>query len=174
MLEIVEEKKLGWIELGSEKAEDWWANRYKVSYRQQQILSHSRLILDTFEISAPFSKLPLLHKSVKNVVESFKSQEFLVLLAHFSHFYHTGGNIYFTLCGRSSENFDPILFYDQVWEKLMQTVVSLGGALSHHHGIGRLKAKYLQEQTGPLHGVLKQIKHELDPKHLFNPENLGL
>lgn len=168
-----------WNDLGEEPARHWWSHRYDVSYRQQLIMSHRRMILDTFEVSTSWAGLPALHREVKAVVgEVAKSHggkgEMLVVLAHFSHFYHCGGNIYFTFCGRSPEDMPTAEFYDAVWEALLRACERQGAAISHHHGIGRLKAGAYKRQRGVLHDVLKRLKHELDPKNLINPENLGL
>lgn len=164
----------GWENRGSDPGEDWWAHRYDVSYRQQQILSHRRMILDTFEVSTVWSKLPALHKAVKRVSQDFSGDEMLIILSHFSHFYHTGGNIYFTLCGRSPDEAGTAGFYDKVWDALLAACLREGAAISHHHGIGRLKAKAFVKSHGPLHAALRKLKNELDPQHLLNPENLGI
>lgn len=164
----------GWEDTGEEPAQHWWSHRYDVSYRQQQIMSHRRMILDTFEVSTSWTRLPGLHKAIKRVVEEFKDGAMLVILAHFSHFYHTGGNIYFTLCGRTPEEMPTADFYDRVWEALLKACEREGAAVSHHHGIGRLKSAAMRRQTGVLHDLLRSLKHELDPKNLINPENLGI
>ncbi|MGE4234500.1 MAG: FAD-binding oxidoreductase [Bacteriovoracia bacterium] len=156
---------------GEEPAQHWWSHRYDVSYRQQQIMSHRRLILDTFEVATTWSKLIDLHKAIKQVPSQFKNNT-LIILAHFSHFYHTGGNIYFTLCGVADEKEKTVDFYDKVWDALLTACANQGAALSHHHGIGRLKARAFQKTSfAPL---LRKLKNELDPKHLLNAENLGL
>lgn len=165
----------GWVDTGEEPAQHWWAHRYDVSYRQQQIMSHRRMILDTFEVATTWAKLPDLHKAVKAVTKEFDAKgEMLVVLAHFSHFYHCGGNIYFTLCGRAGDGAATADYYDRVWDALLAACEAQGAAVSHHHGIGRLKAKAYMRQRGVFHNVLKRLKNELDPKHLINPENLGL
>ncbi len=165
-------------DLGPEPAEHWWSHRYDVSYRQQQILSHRRMILDTFEVSACYRELPKLYRQIKNAAAQSiadKSQnEMFILLAHFSHFYHTGANIYFTLCGRASESGLPSDYYDRAWSHLLAECVSANGAVSHHHGIGRLKSDALTTQMASLHPILKGIKYALDPKNILNPANLGL
>lgn len=164
----------GWEDTGEETARHWWDHRYDVSYRQQQIMSHRRMILDTFEVSTTWARLPQLHGAVKRVSKDFSDGGMLVVLAHFSHFYHTGGNIYFTLCGRSPQETPTADFYDQVWESLLLACEREGAAVSHHHGIGRLKAKAHERQRGALFDVFRKVKHGLDPKNILNPKNLGL
>ncbi len=164
----------GWENLGADPAEEWWAKRYDISYRQQQILSHRRMILDTFEVSTTWSKLPQLHLAVKAAAKKVSEGGLLVLLAHFSHFYHSGGNIYFTLCGRNPDEEGTEVFYDQVWNALLEACQEQGAAISHHHGIGRLKVAAFVRSHGVLYEALRKFKNELDPRRILNPENLGL
>ena len=65
-------------------------------------------------------------------------------------------------------------FYEKAWKNLLDVCEKEGAAISHHHGVGRLKAKALERQLGPLHSSLKKIKNALDSKNILNPENLGL
>lgn len=45
-----------------------------------------------------------------------------------------------------------------------------GAALSHHHGIGRMAAPWLEAQLGPVQmGLFRAIKRHLDPQGLLNP-----
>jgi alkyldihydroxyacetonephosphate synthase len=164
----------GFKDTGPEPAEHWWSHRYDISYYQQQVMSHRRVILDTFEVACDWKTLMPLHVAVKAVSQEFKGQGMLVLLAHFSHFYHTGGNIYFTLCGVSPKESPTVDFYDLVWDKLLSACEKQGAAISHHHGIGRLKAAAHIRQRGVFHEVFRKLKHELDPKNILNPSNMGL
>lgn len=166
----------GFVDTGEDPAEHWFSHRYDISYYQQQIMSHRRMILDTFEVATTWAQLPALHRAVKDVASRFSEGqgEMLIILAHFSHFYHTGGNIYFTLCGRAGEGTPTAEFYDKVWEALLSACQRVGAAISHHHGVGRLKARAHAMQQGPLFDLLKRLKNEIDPRHLLNPENMGL
>ncbi len=55
-------------------------------------------------------------------------------------------------------------------ERLMRTVVALGGTLTGEHGIGVTKARYLRlEQSEELIMLQQDIKRAFDPKGLLNP-----
>lgn len=59
---------------------------------------------------------------------------------------------------------------DRAIGMLMRATVELGGTLSGEHGIGVSKAQYLPlEQSEPLIGLQREIKHVFDPKGLLNP-----
>jgi glycolate oxidase len=55
-------------------------------------------------------------------------------------------------------------------EKLMRTVVSLGGSISGEHGIGLAKTPFLRIQHRPAEvKAMQAVKQALDPKGILNP-----
>jgi len=46
----------------------------------------------------------------------------------------------------------------------------MGGTLTHHHGVGRLKSAFLAAELGETGvDVLTRIKAALDPQRIMNP-----
>lgn len=154
--------------LGSKPAEHWWSHRYAVSYKQSLILSHDNTVLDTFEIAATWDCLPEVYRAVKN------SHPGLVLvLAHMSHFYHTGANIYFSLVGHAGLG-TSVEAYDRMWEAILEAALKTGATLSHHHGVGAQKSKWIRRERPAHQALFGRIKRVLDPKNSFNPGKMGL
>ena len=55
-------------------------------------------------------------------------------------------------------------------QKLMETVVSLGGAISGEHGIGLAKTPFLRLQHNPAQvRAMLAVKQALDPRGILNP-----
>ncbi len=55
-------------------------------------------------------------------------------------------------------------------QKLMETVVSLGGAISGEHGIGLAKTPFLRLQHNPAQvRAMQAVKNALDPRGILNP-----
>lgn len=55
-------------------------------------------------------------------------------------------------------------------QKLMETVVALGGAISGEHGIGLAKTPFLRIQHSPAQvKAMQAVKRALDPKGVLNP-----
>jgi len=48
------------------------------------------------------------------------------------------------------------------------------GALSHHHGIGLNRGRFMADALGPAFSVLTTVKTALDPNGILNPGKLGL
>jgi alkyldihydroxyacetonephosphate synthase len=53
-------------------------------------------------------------------------------------------------------------------------VLERGGALSHHHGVGINRARFVRDALGDGLDVLAAVKRTLDPNGILNPGKLGL
>jgi glycolate oxidase len=55
-------------------------------------------------------------------------------------------------------------------QKLMETVVAMGGAISGEHGIGLAKTPFLRLQHNPAQvKAMRAVKKALDPRGICNP-----
>lgn len=93
--------------------------------------------------------------------------------AHASHFYPQGVCFYFTFAGTPVDT-TPDEFYTSVWDAAMKSCIEAGGSISHHHGIGLMRASWLPKELGESFNILKRIKEDLDPKNIMNPGKMGL
>ena len=57
---------------------------------------------------------------------------------------------------------------------MTDATLAAGGALSHHHGIGLNRGRFLAEGLGGAFDVLVSLKAALDPHGILNPGKLGL
>ena len=65
-------------------------------------------------------------------------------------------------------------YYRDLWDAGQRAALAHGGALSHHHGVGLNRARFLPEALGPAFDVLVATKRALDPHGILNPGKLGL
>ena len=62
---------------------------------------------------------------------------------------------------------------EQAFEEIFETAVRLGGTITGEHGVGVVKAPYLEWKAGAAGiDVMKGIKQAFDPHHLLNPGKL--
>jgi FAD/FMN-containing dehydrogenase len=62
---------------------------------------------------------------------------------------------------------------EKVVEATLRAVLSMGGTVSAEHGIGKLKRRWLPLQMSRLElGVMRAVKHELDPLGILAPGNI--
>ena len=143
-------------------------NRYKVSFKQSTVYGLGAFV-DTMEISAPYERLTNIYNRVVDELDSN-----VLIMAHFSHAYRDGGSIYFTFVGERKDADQAEQLYLEVWRRALDTVVAHGGSISHHHGVGMLKAKWMGPTLGAQMGMAQALKDKLDPDGLMNPGKLGL
>jgi alkyldihydroxyacetonephosphate synthase len=154
-------------DLGEKPGRYWLQHRYSVSYKLSPLFDEG-FFADTMEVATTWNNLMPLYRAIRKAL----SEQALVL-AHFSHAYEEGCSIYFTfLAYRDSEESSETL-YDQLWDKALRACTEAGGTISHHHGVGVLKAAYMRKEWGEAFGWLCNIKNKLDPKGILNPGKLG-
>jgi alkyldihydroxyacetonephosphate synthase len=157
-------------------------------------VTRAGIVVDTVEISGPWKSLPAIYADAIAGLEALDGC--LAATAHESHAYLDGACLYFTFAGRrpasadtgssTSTAVDDLVatdarcdsrwaeeFYRSAWAAVLGSTRAHGGSISHHHGIGLVRAPYLAEALGAGYGVLESIKKVLDPAGVLNPGKLG-
>jgi len=160
--------KSGGLDLGEWPAKNWFKHRYRVSYTMSNAFDLG-FFVDTIEVATLWDNLENLYYAMQSAI----SKQALVM-AHFSHAYLQGCSIYFSIAGTGKTLEEKLLCYDKVWKSALDACIKEGGALSHHHGIGLLKAKWLELEQGGASPLLKALKSALDPNQIMNPGKLGI
>jgi alkyldihydroxyacetonephosphate synthase len=93
--------------------------------------------------------------------------------AHQSHAYVDGACLYFSFAGRPPEG-DRDAFWLRCWDVGTRAVLESGGTLSHHHGVGLHRSRFVAEALGTGADLLGTLKAALDPHGILNPGKLGL
>ena len=62
--------------------------------------------------------------------------------------------------------------FDELWKTCLSAAMAAGATVSHHHGIGLLKARALAEQLGDARRMVHGLKRALDPDGIMNPGKL--
>jgi alkyldihydroxyacetonephosphate synthase len=160
----------------------WLGHRNDVSALAP--LWRSGIVVDTVEVSARWSALPGLYRSVLGALGGVEGT--LAASSHQSHAYTDGACLYFTFAGRPpaadgpGSGDDPEArawtdqYYRRAWDEVTRATMAAGGAISHHHGIGINRSRFLPNALGAGFGVLAAVKQALDPKGILNPGKLGL
>lgn len=161
-------RRNGGSDLGEEPGEHWLKRRYSVSYKMSSTF-RSGSFVDTMEVAATWDKLMHLYNDVRTAISRHA-----FTLAHFSHAYEEGCSIYFTFARNSGSHEEARAIYKQIWDDGLRATSLVGGTISHHHGVGLLKADYMRAEHRETMDVFRKLKHSLDPKGILNPGKLGL
>lgn len=159
--------------LGSEAADHWLATRNDVSVLGRVL--EMGVVADTIEIAARWSELPALYRDAVAALRALEGT--VAASAHESHAYVDGACLYFTFAGLGSDPGDDAwaeAYYRAAWGAVMSATRAHRGSISHHHGIGLLRAPYVADALGGGYGVLRRLKAALDPRGILNPGKLGL
>ncbi len=146
----------------------WLAHRYAVSYRMSPMFRDGAFV-DTMEVATTWDRLMDLYHSVRAAIGRHA-----VVMAHFSHAYPDGCSIYFTFAGTAADTQTAIRLYDAIWRDGLEATTRVGGTISHHHGVGLLKAPYMQGEHREAMAIFEAAKVSLDPDRVFNPGKMGL
>jgi alkyldihydroxyacetonephosphate synthase len=147
--------------------ERWLVRRNDVSALAP--LWEGGLVVDTIEVAAPWSLLVALHENVSRVLRECAGM--IAVSVHQSHAYLDGACLYFTFAAKPD---DAPAFYRHAWDVAMAEVMARGGAISHHHGVGRNRARFVADALGDSFSILAGLKSLLDPLGIMNPGVLGL
>lgn len=148
----------------------WLEHRNDVS--ALEALISKGYVVDTMEITAPWSRLADIYSSAVGALQAVPGA--LAASAHQSHAYPTGACLYFTFAGKPEALADRDTMYQGFWDAGQRAVLAAGGALSHHHGVGLNRSRFMADALGGGLAVLQQVKDTLDPNGILNPGKLGL
>ncbi len=136
-------------------------------------LTEAGIVVDTVEVAGRWSVLAALYHRGTEALASVEGT--VAASAHLSHAYLDGACLYFTFAGQGRD--DPEWaegYYRAAWDAIMGATLSSGAAISHHHGIGLNRGRFLAAGLGPAFPVLVRLKEALDPAGILNPGKLGL
>lgn len=148
-------------DLGAAPGERWFASRHAVSYKLMPIFERGGFA-DTMEVACRWSSLADVYHAVRAALGRTA-----IVMAHMSHLYPEGGSIYFSFAGRGDAD-----VYRRTWAAGLEAVLAAGGTVTHHHGVGALKAEAASREIGPAIAGWRALKAELDPRGVLNPGRL--
>jgi alkyldihydroxyacetonephosphate synthase len=152
-----------------ELVERWLHHRNDTS--ALQALTRRGFVVDTMEIAAPWGALPNIFRDVRAAMLAVPHAR--AATCHLSHSYLDGACLYFTFAATPPPE-EVESTYVAMWDAGQRTVLADGGNLSHHHGVGLNRARFVPQALGTGLRVMQAIKDALDPNGVLNPGKMGL
>ena len=142
----------------------------------RDFFSRLNIIGETFETSAPWTCIMGICEGVADSLAEECAKRGVAGRPYLSHrvtqTYHGGACIYFTMgfCARGLAH--PEETYGAIERKLREVILSKGGSLSHHHGIGKVRREFILRAHSPAAAAaLREAKKSLDPRDIFAASN---
>lgn len=159
----------GALDLGEAPWRRWQEKRFDLSAeRMSTLLRPAGAYLDTIELAAKWTALPELHARVKLAIAVGG-----IALCHFSHAYQQGCCAYFTFGGSGDDENTARAAYNRAWEGAMTAALELGATITHHHGTGQARARWVADELGGWAAVWRAVRSGIDPAGIMNPRALG-
>ena len=133
-------------------------------------------MVDTVETATSWSNLPRLYEAMvtatRGAIAATGGGPGYVM-THISHASAHGASLYSTFLGRQVGDPDPLVKQEQ-WREIKHVttdaILAAQGTLTHHLGIVRDHAPWLEEEIGPVGiGALLMLKRAFDPTDIMNP-----
>jgi len=150
----------------------WQKTRFFTPYLRNT-LWEAGFALDTLETAVSWIGVQSMVDKVKETIENAlrSEDEKVFVFSHLSHIYQHGASIYFTYLFRRSTDPEQTLHrWELIKTAASQSIISLGGTISHQHGVGYDHAPYLYQEKGNLGmQTLESIRMSFDPNRILNP-----
>ncbi|KAJ7126186.1 alkyl-dihydroxyacetonephosphate synthase [Mycena epipterygia] len=164
-------RRHGGVSGGAESGMRGYQLTYAIAYLRDFLLPHN-IAAESFETSVPWSKAAELCARVKARVRTEHAKRGLPGKPHISarltQVYPTGIAIYFYFATVIKGVENPVEIYEEIERCAREEILDCGGALSHHHGVGRIRRSFLPKILSPASIELRRKnKAAWDPMHLF-------
>ena len=163
------------VHVGKTFGEQWHKNRFKTPYLRNTLWEMGYGI-DTLETAIQWGKTPQMVEQIETALHQTMAGfgEKVHVFTHLSHIYPHGSSVYTTYLFRLNASPEETLHQWQAMKAAAsREIVSLGGTISHQHGVGTDHLPYLVEEKGTL-GIktITNLYHQFDPKGTMNPGKL--
>jgi alkyldihydroxyacetonephosphate synthase len=134
------------------------------------------VMAESFETSVSWTDLPAMCEAVKTRVLAEHKRLGLpgypMISWRVTQLYHTGAAVYFYLATLATGVKNPAEQFAILEHTARETILEHGGSISHHHGIGKLRAGFVKDVKSRA-GLdwIKGAKEHLDPENIFGIGN---
>ena len=155
-------KQFGGMSLTAFVAKSWEKGRFTDPYLRDALMDFG-IVTDTLECTVNWSNMAQVHDDVRKVCHALPDT---IVTTHMSHCYPQGANLYFIFITKMNNSEEFRRYHTSILDAIQKS----GAAISHHHGIGKMFAPWLEGSLGRNeYGVFKVLKDYFDPGYNMNP-----
>jgi alkyldihydroxyacetonephosphate synthase len=168
-------KRHGGMAAGAENGRRGYQLTYGIAYLRDFVMKHY-VLAESLETSVPWSETLKLCERVKRRVHDEYAKRKLpgkcFISARVTQVYETGVCVYFYLGFYHKGVERPAEAFLELERAAREEILECGGSLSHHHGIGKLRRRFLSRVMSPV--ALEwsaELKNAIDPTNVFGIAN---
>ncbi len=171
-------KKHGGMRGGAENGRRGYELTFAIAYIRDLVFRHW-MVAESFETAVPWGQATELIERVKQRARQEHAARDLpgrpFVTGRITQIYDTGVCIYFYL-GLYRKGLDnPDEVFLEVEHNIREEILEAGGSLSHHHGVGKLRADFMDDIVSePTLEAKEELKKAIDPDGVFDTGNQGL
>jgi alkyldihydroxyacetonephosphate synthase len=143
----------------------------QIDAEKAAMLEHHHLGYTT-EVSVDWSGVAGLFDAVMGRIrrEFPRAGDLTMLGAHSSHSYQTGTNLYFVYdyTINCSPRDEIEVYHKPLNAIIVEEALRAGGSMVHHHGIGKYRTPWVQQEHGSAYYLLSTLKRAFDPQGVMN------
>ena len=168
-------RSFGGVSLGQSAGRRAYEMTFMIAYLRDFALNY-QIAGESFETFARWSDLRSIVTGTKDRVQQEHQNLNLpgkpFIGCRVTQIYSDGVCLYFYLCISVRGIQDQLSTFASLEEIARGEILLRGGSLSHHHGVGKLRAKFLNSVQCPTtQAALRKIKEALDPDNIFGAQN---
>ena len=161
-------RKYGGLYLTGYPVTSWEHGRFSDPYMREALQDYG-IIIDTMECGVTWDNMGKVYEEVRKYT---KSRPDTICMTHLSHAYPQGANLYFIFIGKFKDKEE----YNEYQFGIFDNIQKAGAAMSHHHGVGKMTARWVEDSIGKAQlDLFRSLKKYFDPNNIMNPGGtLGL
>jgi alkyldihydroxyacetonephosphate synthase len=134
-------------------------------------IMETKNICNTTEISGNWSIINGIYETCMQRVRD-EIPDLTLLGGHSSHSYLNGTNLYFVYfynvmdCKPEEE---LTKYHLPIKKIIVEETIKAGGSMCHHHGVGKHRTHWIEDEYGSSYYVLDTLKKAFDPNNIMNP-----
>ncbi|KAF0686823.1 Aste57867_21383 [Aphanomyces stellatus] len=161
---------------GAENGKRGYFLTYVIAYIRDFVMDYY-FLCDSFETAVPWNNVTAfmanVHQEIHAVAAANQVTTKPIVMGRVTQVYETGACVYIYYGVNFFGVADPLKLFFAIEQACVDVMVRHGAALSHHHGIGKHRKKWLPQVVSvPALKAIEGIKGAIDPTNVFATNNI--
>ncbi len=171
-------RRHGGMRAGAENGRRGYQLTFGIAYLRDFVMKHY-ILGESFETSVPWSQVESLCTNVKRrLLDEYTRRKLPgrpFVTCRVTQVYQTGACVYFYFGFYHRGLERPAQLYAELERTARDEILNSGGALSHHHGVGKIRQEFLPRiLSEAAREWTAEVKRAIDPANIFGIANQNL